>query len=1046
MNWPMIASECSIGLRGRAVDEAERAPRARAVLVGLLLAVAVCFGNSPATAQVEDRGAPAPSYFGVFPSFYEGEYKDALKSFEDHVRGCIKTSQSRWIDSICYETMVGECYYEMGLLDDALTHYTTALRLYVALSDWMIRVQFSPTIRPMTTVRPVPWGRTSRTSRLGLYPATTLMAQGEINVNAQIKRGGVVTPPSLYPVNVQEIVRCTCLAMRRRTKILGPTSSYDPLSQELANTLARRPGPPNHWSEAWINVQLGLAMVGAGKEAQGINALKQSLVAGGEYDHPLTCVALLELGRLSLGNGDYPSAAKYFEEATYSAFHYDDLGVLEEALRYGTLTHMLANRTGVYPPLAAVAQWAKVKDYRQLRASVLLSAAESCAFMGQAAPAKELLAEAHLAVGRRDMGRGRIGAKASYLTSVVSFQQGRVAEGDTALATTMGYMQHGSFWLYHIKLADVLCMSKSVTPRVAMEMYGDVLRDPQPADWQSDPMEAMAVLVTPHPGPYEHWFEISLDRQGADVAIEIADRARRHRYFSALPFGGRLLSLRWVLEAPVEMLDQAAVLHRQDLLARYPAYAKLSQQARALRTTLTQAPLVPPDQETAKQQGAALQQLFTLSVAQEAILREMAVRREPAALVFPPLKKTQDIQRSLPPGHALLIFFATSRQMYGFLLNNEKYSYWSVANPQTLGKQMQGLLRDWNLVGPNSEVTLKELADAKWKTSAAQVLDGLMKGSKADFTQKFDELIIVPDGVLWYLPFEALQVKIDGQLRPLLSRVRIRYVPTAALAMLPMPGSPLPNNTAVVSGKMYPREDADVAPKAFEQLVQVLPGAVQLRNPLPAAASVYATLFHRLIVSEDLPLAGQGPLEWSPVPLDRGKAGNTLADWLSLPWGGPTEIILPGFHTAAEDALKNVNRVAPGHEVFLSTCALMSTGARTILLSRWRTGGQTSRALVREFAQELPHTSASEAWQRAVLVTANTRIDPAAEPRLKATAVDELPKANHPFFWAGYMLIDAGPKPSPAAEPADENLFKIKQPGEPAKAEPPKKDAPAEPK
>ena len=41
------------------------------------------------------------------------------------------------------------------------------------------------------------------------------------------------------------------------------------------------------------------------------------------------------------------------------------------------------------------------------------------------------------------------------------------------------------------------------------------------------------------------------------------------------------------------------------------------------------------------------------------------------------------------------------------------------------------------------------------------------------------------------------------------------------------------------------------------------------------------------------------------------------------------------------------------------------------------------------------------------------------------------------------MLIDAGPKPSPAPEAADENLFKIKQPGE-AKEEP-KKEPPAQP-
>ena len=168
MSWLMIAAAAARG-------------RGRFLMGGLLLAVAVCLHAAPAAAQIEDRGAPAPSYFGIFGPFYEGEYKDALKSFEDQARGSIKTAQSRWIDSICYETMVGECYYEMGLLDDALGHYTTALRLYVALSDWMIRVQFSPTIQPMRTVRPVPWGQTSRTSRLGHYPATTLIAQGVIN-------------------------------------------------------------------------------------------------------------------------------------------------------------------------------------------------------------------------------------------------------------------------------------------------------------------------------------------------------------------------------------------------------------------------------------------------------------------------------------------------------------------------------------------------------------------------------------------------------------------------------------------------------------------------------------------------------------------------------------------------------------------------------------------------------------------------------------------------------------------------------------------------
>ena len=154
--------------------------------------------------------------------------------------------------------------------------------------------------------------------------------------------------------------------------------------------------------------------------------------------------------------------------------------------------------------------------------------------------------------------------------------------------------------------------------------------------------------------------------------------------------------------------------------------------------------------------------------------------------------------------------------------------------------------------------------------------------------------------------------------------------------------------------------------------------------------------------------------------MDHGKPGSTLSDRIALPWGGPEQIILPGFHTVAEDALgslKRGKRLAPGNEVFLSVCGLMASGARTVLLSRWRTGGQTSYDLVREFAQELPHTTPADAWQRAVLVAADSRLNLDAEPRIKKENVEDPPKASHPFFWAGYMLIDPG-SPAPTDNPA----------------------------
>jgi hypothetical protein len=130
--------------------------------------------------------------------------------------------------------------------------------------------------------------------------------------------------------------------------------------------------------------------------------------------------------------------------------------------------------------------------------------------------------------------------------------------------------------------------------------------------------------------------------------------------------------------------------------------------------------------------------------------------------------------------------------------------------------------------------------------------------------------------------------------------------------------------------------------------------------------------------------------------------------------------------------------VAPGDDLFYASCGLISSGAETLLLSRWRVGGQSMLDLVREFAQELPHTPAADAWQRSVQLAMQTPVDPLSELRVKAgkDAVDLT--AAHPFFWAGYLVVDTGWRPE-EPEPAEGE-------GE-APAEPPVADkaAPAPP-
>lgn len=995
--------------------------RPSAFLIPLLFGGLVLGGSCPLWAQVGfDRLAPSTTYHAVFLDYYDGEFGDALESFQDEWRGAIKTPQSRWIDSICYHTMIGECYYQMGRLDEAQQNYAAAIRLYLSFPDWLRRLDFPPAIRAAQpqSIERVPWGESTRRSRVGYYPTKVLMRQGRIDHRDAIRQGGMIQQAMLYPVQAQEIVRCTTLAIRRRTELLGPLCRHDPLTADLITVLSGNPGQPNHWSQAWIDVQLGCALIAGGRQAQAFLPLSRGIVAAGEFDHPLTPTALLELGRLALFRGDYTNASTFFREATIAAVRFPDYGILEEAFRYGALTHLAANRQGVIPELELAAAWARRKDLRVLRVSLLLSAAENLLVLGQTREAAAMLEEARATIGRRPMGAGRIGARLNYLNAIALFQQRNVSAGDDALAAAMNYMRQGSHWYYQIWHLDLLFTNGQIntrgpiTPRTAMELYGELLRDPQATDWGLQPMESLAVLVTPHAESFQHWFRVALARSDHETALEITDRARRHRFFSSLAFGGRLQSLRWILEAPEELLDQQALLHRQDLLAQNPAYAKLSQQAGELRAALEKVPLVPKDNDAFQQLQGQLEQLGALSMYQEAVLREMAVRRNPAALVFPPLRSTKEIQKSLPEGQVLLAFFAAGSDLYAFLINRDQYGYWQVPGTPTLSRQLVELFRAMGHFEQNRQLSLKELEDPKWKEAARGVLDRILEGSRADFTADFPELVIVPDGIMWYVPFESLLVDMDGQLRPLIARFRIRYAPTLSLAVPHGRGLNPAAETAVVLGRLFPRDGDSVAQAAFDDLARVVPRSVALpKSPLPAPSALYASLIDHLIVLDDVQLEVPDPYGWAPIPIDRGKPGNTLSDWLALPWRGPAVVILPGYHTAAERALKGVRPAAAGNEMFLAVCGLMSSGARTLLISRWRSAGQTSFDFVREFTQELPHTAPADAFQRAVLVVADSRLNLDAEPRIKQASVAEPPKATHPFFWSPYMLVDSGVPP-----------------------------------
>ncbi len=948
---------------------------------------------------------PNIAYFqnGGFGSFNDGDFKSAGQSFRQSASGGFKSiDDQRWVDSICFHAMIGESYYQMGDMGNALEQFSAAVQLSVNHRDWMLRVEFSP-IEPEANVKNQPnWGSSQRRTKLGHFPDHFQIMQGKTQAEnaAAAQNGGVIVPQELYSCYVGEIVRCSALAISRRAEILGPASPHDPLFADLLTALQRRPGPPNHWSQSWVSLQLGCAYAAMNKPQEAAQELTNSLQASGTYDHPLTSVGLLELGKLAFKQGKFDAAQTYFLESTYSATYFDRYDVMEEAFRLGALTHLISGQNGVYAPLAKAGL--AYKRIKMLHASLMISLAEQFSTRGETSLAAQALSQARGSLNGNEMMLGQTGARFNYENAKVQFQAGNVVPANTSLALAMAYEKVGSKRLFQIGFIDKVIMDRELTERVGDLLYADILREPTTADWMVDPMETLAVLSNPHPLPYEHWLEISLGRKENDKALGIADRIRRHRFLSTLPLGGRLLALRWVLEAPKETLSPQAVLQRQDFSVKYPKYGELSKQAAAIQKDLDALPLVPDKDADKKKQATLCADLAKVSTAQEVILQQMALRRDPSDFSFPPLVEFKDMQQKLPPGQLTLAYLVTSQGLHAFAISKENFGYFRVADPAKVKTDLVEMLRALGLYDRNQPLDAKDLKGQEWKIPAASLLGQLTNQMVAADWAKYQELVIVPDGVLWYLPFEALQIEgKGGETEPLISRVKVRYSPTVGLMMPDGRGNKPLARTAVVAGRLMPRDDDKPAANNAHDIAKALPGTSVLVGS-PASSSIFGSTIDRLVVLSDVDDVDKGSYAFAPLQMDRGKPGSTLADWFLLPFASPEQIILPGFHSAAENSLK---RGGTGEEMFLSLCGLMSTGSRTILITRWRPAGQTTYDLVREFVQELPRTSAIDAWHRAVQLARSTELETDREPRVKLSPSDSL-KAEHPFFWAGYLLVD----------------------------------------
>jgi tetratricopeptide (TPR) repeat protein len=1010
--------------------------------------------NVPAGDKSAESRYLSEKYFSARPIFNRGDYIEALQIYGGEVRQAEQNGRKGWVDSICYLTMIGECHYQMGENGNALACFDLALQAFSQNISWLnwLHFEMSAGIRKKNKTA-TPWGgdesRTILVVPLGVNIEYVVSPSGaDSRIQNHLQNGISETSDVMKPMNLSETAQCIVLAMRRRAELLGPMGEYDLLNDKLMTQLKEHPYPSNHWTRTWGDIFFAMALMTAGNDTEAKKVFEKCWLTE-QSEHPLTGAVRLELGKIAMRAKDYPAAHQHFQEATISAWQYADTLVLESAFLYLAALQRFIDPKTPSPIISKAADWAEKEKLRGLQIVLHTLMAEDNIFLQNVTASESQLKLARTLAERHDVENGRLMGTWNYVSAVIAYQSGNLDAGDNFLNVMINELRRTSVWVFQLKQLEELYKSGrisvggTVSPRVASELYQTLLREPDAFDWSTQPADSLTITITPHSDTFEQWFTLEMSQQEFAKAFEIAELTRRYRFQSTLRLGGRLISLRFLLEAPERLLKPEYISLRKTLSNELPGLAKLSEDIQRLRNEIATLPLVPKDDKQKKQLDTQYRELKTLAAAEESMLSRFALGRTDAPNIFPPITMFEDFRKKLSHKTQYLVYFEALGDYYGLLIGQNQIDGWRIADIEKLQKDAADYLTLTAQASPTQSLPIAALTDNQWAKSGQQLLQTLLGGER---TLDCQELVIVPDGFLWYVPFETLSVETDGKRRPLiaLKERTLRYSPTASLG-LPLAKSPETSHakkkTVVFLGKQTNKQNAqtiaDVLERWRQDVSELQPLAPQEITQSPALT---AKFIDELIVLSDLfpsDSTSSGYYDWSffygkdgdskdkrdkikdkkdnvkentanNAPLVRGTA---FGEWFRLPWGGPRMVLLPDYHTAAENAMQHDGQLGDGGEVFIPLTALLSCGAETVILGRWQSGGRSAYDFTGNFLKNRKQYSSPQAWQRAVLQTAASKLSAAEEPRIEGTATEKTSidaRANHPFFWGAFLFCHRG--------------------------------------
>jgi CHAT domain len=962
----------------------------------------LAFSCNGATCQQVSE-APRAEYYVARDLFETGRLLEASEGFRISAARSLSVDNKAWIDSIPPLVMQGECMRLQGKIAQAMGLYDSAVKIFLEHQGWINQIQFNAESLPAieTKSKAITWHTSTRRTQTAMRPEP-----GLLTVDLGQPQAGAGQPMAMVTrVDAAEVLRTIGLAIYRRGEALGPLAKH--LSQPLNDALGRNINQSIPWlKNSWTTLR-GLHILSSSISDDAAKLIRNSATINNEFDYYLTPLALLRLGKYHWQKGDVVTAITYFQEASVASAKMDQFMILGESLQLLSGACTAGNRADLLPSIQSAANWGN-KRSPCIQAFGFGGAAELAVASGSLAAGDNNCKQVMNSFRAMDAPIPLAQVQLQYAIAMLAFSENRRSLGQQHLDTLFKIM-HGdaqdtaSPRIFQTQQTLLWLQENILVGPDADGLLSELLNEPTEYDWQSSPVETLAAVTVPKIPAHAIWLDLAVRAGSKPHMVERMDRLLRQRFFEALPLGGRHFSWRAAVLGQTDRLSEGQKQVVTDSVQSEPSLSDALQKTTAAIQAIRQLPIPIDERRIGPDAKKRYQELGKSVDIVENQLMRLSMKRKPLDRFLPFRSDVKFIQESLDEDDMMIGFVAVNGKLYGACLTKNSLEAWIVDEQLTIQETIGDLLSEIGLptnAGPSpTEVTA---AGAKWKQSIAKLHKKLFPASLSAKIAKADRILVVPDGPLWYLPFELLPESERDDAEPWLARHSVVYLPTLGSAPLAYAKTPKVKESLCVVGNYFAvdKPTNELFLEAFFNATSKMHRVDHAGRRDPSATHGLRIHLDQVLVASKVEAATK-IWETNIMQCDNSRFSQ-LASWMETPRQTPVRMMLPAYQSLAAKG-----QVGDGQEIFVPSCGFLYSGTRHLLLSRWNTGGRSSEMLLARFFQELERESPSVAWQRSVVALWAEEILIADEPILLPAGKDlaALTSGMHPKLWSGFMII-----------------------------------------